>query len=263
MIAGSYAYALRLLPMRGNGQDRAAVFERDDGGLVLVLADGAGGTSHGEVAAQAVVDTVQALARVDADWSSTLCSLDVDSERLRGGQTTAIVLIVGETIRGASVGDSEAWLVSPDGRIEPLTANQVRKPLVGAGCEPIATTGATLGTGTLVVASDGLFRHANARDIARIACKPMSRPRRRSSSSSCERHVERRSTTSVSLFAVRRAPDAWPNGWCLRDVRRRIDTVGSAASANVAFSRDRRAPSASAAEISSTSAYAHRLILAR
>ena len=109
MIAGSFEYAIHIVPMRGAGQDRAAVFERSDGGITIALADGAGGTSNGDVAARAVVDLAQVLAGSDADWSMTLASLDRDTTRLQGGQATAIVLVVTEdAIRGASVGDSEA-----------------------------------------------------------------------------------------------------------------------------------------------------------
>lgn len=156
--------------MRGEGQDRAAVFERADGGITIALADGAGGTSHGDIAAQAVLDTAQVLAGSDADWSVILATLDRDSMRLKGGQTTAIVVVLDDAgIRGASVGDSEAWLVYADQRVEALTANQMHKPLLGTGAQLTPTTDVQLGEATLVVASDGLFRTAKPMDIARIA----------------------------------------------------------------------------------------------
>jgi PPM family protein phosphatase len=172
VIAGGFEYVVKLQPMRGEGHDRAAVFGREDGGIVIALADGAGGTSHGDIAAQALIDTVQILAGSDADWSVILQTLDRDSARLQGGQTTAIVIVLGEAIRGASVGDSEAWLVYADQRIEALTANQTRKPLLGSGAQLTATVDAQLGDATLVVASDGLFRTAKPMDIARIAAGP-------------------------------------------------------------------------------------------
>ncbi|HEY5927767.1 MAG TPA: SpoIIE family protein phosphatase [Kofleriaceae bacterium] len=173
MIAGSFEYAIKIQPMRGEGQDRAAVFERDDGGLTIALADGAGGTSNGEVAAQAVLDTVQVLAGSDADWAVILATLDRDTARLHGGQTTAIVVVLGDgAIRGASVGDSEAWLVYADHRIEAITANQTHKPLLGSGAQLVPTTDVELGDATLLVASDGLFRTAKPMDIARIASGP-------------------------------------------------------------------------------------------
>ena len=168
MLAGGFEYVVRVQPIKGTGQDRAAVFERDRG-LVIALADGAGGTSNGEIAAQAVVDTVCTLAAADADWSVVLRTLDGDTHRLDGGQTTAIVLVVDDRgIRGASVGDSEAWLVYDD-RVDMLTMSQQVKPLLGAGGHPVSTHAGALDAATLVVASDGLFRYARPIDIARTA----------------------------------------------------------------------------------------------
>jgi len=173
VIAGSFEYAIRIQPMRGDGQDRAAVFERDDGGLTIALADGAGGTGNGDLAAQAVLDTVQVLAGSDADWSVILSTLDRDVARLRGGQTTAIVVVLDDLpIRGASVGDSEAWIVYADQRIEALTANQTHKPLLGSGAHLTAVSEVELAGATLLIASDGLFRTAKPMDIARIAGGP-------------------------------------------------------------------------------------------
>jgi PPM family protein phosphatase len=169
VIAGGFEYVIKIQPMRGEGQDRAAVFEREYGGITIALADGAGGTSNGAIAAQAVLDTVQIIAGSDADWSVILQTLDRDITRLQGGQTTAIVVVLGDAIRGASVGDSEAWLVYADQRIEALTANQARKPLLGSGAQLTPIVDAALGDATLVVASDGLFRSAKPMDIARIA----------------------------------------------------------------------------------------------
>ena len=171
MVAAGFEYVVKVQPIKGAGQDRAAVFERDRG-IVIALADGAGGTSNGAIAAQAVVDTVEILAAADADWSVVLRALDGDGRRLAGGQSTAIVLVVDEAgIRGASIGDSEAWLVRAD-RVDVLTANQQRKPLLGGGGHPASTSTGPIGNATLVVASDGLFRYAKAIDIARIAMLP-------------------------------------------------------------------------------------------
>jgi serine/threonine protein phosphatase PrpC len=171
LIAASYEYALRVQPIRGKGQDRAAVFEREDG-LLIAVADGAGGTSNGEIAAQAVIDTVEMLRGADAEWSIVLRQLDADRARLDGGQTTAVVVVVdGQGVRGASTGDSEAWLVR-DGKALVLTHQQMKKPLLGAGAAPVGFRASDLGAGTLVLASDGLFRYAKPADIVRIASGP-------------------------------------------------------------------------------------------
>jgi PPM family protein phosphatase len=141
------------------GHDRAAVIERPEG-LVVALADGAGGTGNGAMAAQAVIDAVAA----GQEWQA----LDDDPARLAHGQTTAVVLTVDATgIIGASVGDSEAWLIGDD--VVNLTERQVRKPLLGSGCMPVGFAAGPIGDATLLVASDGLVRYAKQHDIARIA----------------------------------------------------------------------------------------------
>ncbi|MDB4958826.1 MAG: hypothetical protein JWO36_6395 [Myxococcales bacterium] len=171
MIGSGFEYVVKVQPLKGAGQDRAAVFERD-GGVLIALADGAGGTSNGAVAAQAIIDTAEMLRNADAEWSIVLRQLDGDSLRLDGGQSTAVVLAVTEHgVRGASVGDSGAWLIR-NGDIDDLTHAQHAKPLVGAGATPVSTATGPLGAGTLLVASDGLFRYAKIADIGKIASGP-------------------------------------------------------------------------------------------
>jgi serine/threonine protein phosphatase PrpC len=158
------AYAVEIAP--ASGQDRAVVVERA-GGLVIALADGAGGTSAGGVAAQAVVSAV-ASAPAGTDWEALLEALDADVARRGRGHTTAIVLAIDEHgITGCGVGDSGAWLVGDD--VVDLCAGHRRKPFVGDGCFPVPITAGPIGTATLLVASDGLFNYAPHRQIARIA----------------------------------------------------------------------------------------------
>jgi hypothetical protein len=59
------------------------------------------------------------------------------------------------------VGDSEAWLIE-DGVV--LTEGQQRKPLLGTGAAKPVAFEAKL-AGTLLVASDGLFKYARKADI--------------------------------------------------------------------------------------------------
>jgi len=166
-IAGRFAFALAVSPCKGTGEDRAAVVEVG-GDLVIVLADGAGGTGGGELAAQAIVDDATRHARDLPSWGDVLAALDQVPARLRHGQATAVVMTLSSTgIEGASVGDSGAWLIRGDA-IEDLTAGQHRKPLVGSGASPVAFRAGPLGDATLLVASDGLLRYAKPRDIARV-----------------------------------------------------------------------------------------------
>jgi len=65
--------------------------------------------------------------------------LELDEESAgRGGETTAVVAFVdSDRVRGASVGDSAAWLISPAGEMTDVTVHQHRKPLIAhnAGVE--------------------------------------------------------------------------------------------------------------------------------
>jgi serine/threonine protein phosphatase PrpC len=145
--------AVRVRGARGAGQDRAVVV-----GSRIVLADGAGGTARG---GQAAERTVALLATSD-DFEA------VDAELVTlGGQATAVAIAIdGGTLRGASVGDSEAWLV--DGaHVHVLTERQQRKPLLGDGGVPVAFSSRF--AGTLVVGSDGLFKYV-ARGHIVAAC---------------------------------------------------------------------------------------------
>lgn len=165
----SFIHATELRPRRGAGQDRISVSATRDR-VVIALADGAGGAAGGERAASAVIDAVAA-AQTD-DWVAVLTELELDPDRLGPGQTTAVVVTVTrDGIRGASVGDSGAWVIR-DGRIEDLTQGQHRKPLIGDHSVAIPFHGAPLAGATLLVASDGLLRHAPPEEIERVASGP-------------------------------------------------------------------------------------------
>src|SRR6185295_18722755 len=92
-MSNGFVYVTKVVGTRGAGQDRAHVQEVGDG-VVIALADGAGGTGGGSKAAQAVIDAVVAAASQRPAWSSLLAELDRDAVRLSGGQTTAIILSV-------------------------------------------------------------------------------------------------------------------------------------------------------------------------
>ena len=170
-VASPFAHTVLVIAMRGTGQDRAAVLETDDG-LVVALADGAGGTGNGAVAAQAVIDAIATTASAPPAWTALLSQLDHDPRRLGLGQTTAILLsVTRHGLRGASVGDSAAWLLRGS-HLDDLTAGQARKPLLGAGCHPVAIHAGPLAGATLLVASDGLFRYAKPADVLHVASGP-------------------------------------------------------------------------------------------
>ncbi|MBM3496905.1 MAG: hypothetical protein FJX72_21680, partial [Armatimonadetes bacterium] len=163
-MTAAFEWAIRSVPDDPSNQDRAVVFEAD-GGLVLILADGAGGMAGGRMAAQAVADRARAWVEGRAclpdavSWANWLRTLDgFMADEPFMGQTTAVCVSVSpETVAGACVGDSEAWLVG-SGRCTDLTAERKRKPLLGNGQAVPVAFGAPLRDECVVVGSDGLCR---------------------------------------------------------------------------------------------------------
>ena len=167
---------LRIGANEQEGRDRVALYSWGKA-IVAVIADGAGGTSGGAAAADAVIETVEQTLlsqQIDpfspADWCALLASLD---QRLSGGggETTAVVAALDEhRIAGASVGDSGAWLLPAGGAdYEDLTAHQHRRPLVGSGAALPIPFESQRGGGTLLLATDGLLHYASPQAICRIA----------------------------------------------------------------------------------------------
>lgn len=159
---------------RANAEDRLFIREVP-GGVVVVLADGAGGIPGGGEAADRVVALArQALGSAAFDpfssgaWVDLLRSADHEIEREReAGETTAVIVTAWERhIWGASAGDSGALIVHPRGH-DDLTANQKRKLRLGSGeAHPVPFERGEW-DGCLVVASDGLFGYARPDALSR------------------------------------------------------------------------------------------------
>ncbi|QDU55469.1 PP2C family serine/threonine-protein phosphatase [Aeoliella mucimassa] len=145
-------------------EDRVAVFEAGER-TVIVVADGAGGIGAGDIAAEAVLREVEAaLPHVHSadQWADTLRQIDC---RLSQGESTAVVVDIRPYgLAGASVGDSEAWIIK-DGNTSALTVNQIRKPLLGSGnASPVSFMQGKL-DGLLLVATDGFFSYVKPSDL--------------------------------------------------------------------------------------------------
>lgn len=159
----------RVVGRKGAGQDRAWAKATGESVLV-VLADGAGGLGGGARAADLCVELLSVqLAHSDATPLDLLVNADRDlfKDPKAGESTVVTARIAGDRIDGASIGDSSAWLVSPDG-VDDLTAAQIRKPMLGSGAaQPVPFT-ATLGAATLLIASDGLVKYAPSSTIGQV-----------------------------------------------------------------------------------------------
>jgi serine/threonine protein phosphatase PrpC len=156
-----------------HGDDRVEIIPSGSD-LVLVVADGAGGTGGASRAADAVILIVrEAVAcargrRLDAAALIGMADRRVASSAASGLTTAVIAVVSGTSIAGASVGDSGAWLVGLHDHVD-LTAGQVRNPLIGSGAVVPKSFAATL-SGTLLLATDGLLKYA-ACDRIRAAAR--------------------------------------------------------------------------------------------
>jgi hypothetical protein len=156
-------------------EDRVVTLQRDDA-IAIVLADGAGGRAGGAEAADAFVDAAVAWLERSRDWfdaralAAIFTDVDATLSRSGGGETTGIVAVVAPyALSGVSAGDSEAWAIS-NARIERLTSPQDRARIGSSRARPVVFHRRAL-EGTLVVATDGLFRHADAAAIARSCAR--------------------------------------------------------------------------------------------
>jgi serine/threonine protein phosphatase PrpC len=177
MALGNFNVAHALACAREPGEDRVGIFEYE-GALVVVVADGVGGVAGGGRAADLVVELVRdAVAAPALDplrverWTDLLAGADALLEADRdAGETTGVVLAIAKDLLvGASCGDSGAWLVQPDGRVDDLTARQHRKLRLGSGrARPVSFSRPGL-AGTLLVATDGLLNYARPERVAAVA----------------------------------------------------------------------------------------------
>jgi PPM family protein phosphatase len=149
-------------------EDRSLVLEVAPNALLLGVADGVGGRPGGGEAAQLAIETLEAeesalsqnSARV---WRGFFVALnDALTVHPEAGQTTLVALLLThKKIMGASIGDSEAWWITSDGHFA-ITEAQTRKPYLGSGAaEPIVFELKITTPGTLLLASDGLFKYAD------------------------------------------------------------------------------------------------------
>jgi serine/threonine protein phosphatase PrpC len=169
-----FSFVRALASNRPKSEDAAEVFERGET-LILVLADGAGGMRGGAMASGALVAAVRAavadpvFAVEDVQyWADLFRVVDVALAKNMVGETTGVVVVLGSRkLIGVGTGDSEAWVLRAT-EVDDLTRGQHTKQRLGSGrVEPAVFERAAL-SGTLVVATDGLFKYAAPDVIARI-----------------------------------------------------------------------------------------------
>jgi serine/threonine protein phosphatase PrpC len=156
--------------------DRAVVYQKSDF-LVAVVADGAGGMSGASEAADYFLQYIQKKISTDARYimdQTYWCRVLVEIDNLLckhpiAGETTGIIAAFNtnnNSIVGASVGDSEAYIISNKSYC--LTEHQYRKPLLGSGTAIPIPFGPITIDGSLILGSDGLFKYTSLNKISQI-----------------------------------------------------------------------------------------------
>ena len=142
-------------------QDRAEVFCSDDR-IVIAVADG-GGCSGGAMAAETFIFTIMEACKhlTTAEQCSKLL-LQIDATLAGGrdsGETTGVVTAIDrQIVFGATAGDSGARLYIRN-TVSQLAPADRTKPLIGSGSAFVQSFAAPM-SGTLVVATDGLWKYA-------------------------------------------------------------------------------------------------------
>lgn len=163
-------------PSREKSHDRVNVVQRGRR-TVIALADGAGGMSGAAEAAEQVVCSLTAAfmnETVDATpdaCAQALAILDqaVASNPRTGESTGLLVVIDGDALVGASVGDCAAWVVSQSSEPRELTAQQMRKPRMGTRRASPVGFGPTRLDGVLIMVTDGVADYITGEEVRALA----------------------------------------------------------------------------------------------
>lgn len=178
-----FAHAVFTDSYRERSEDRATIVPIVNG-VVIVVADGVGGRAGGERAAQLATEYVcAAISTLDTRnaraWHRLAVALDRHlADDTEAGETTLVIAAVTKEpgrkgrVTGVSVGDSEAWWITADGHFD-LTGGQQQKPFLGIGMvNPVPFSLPLPAVGTLLVATDGLFKYAPSERIEDVALLP-------------------------------------------------------------------------------------------
>jgi len=145
---------------RGNhdtSHDRLSVL-RDAHRTLIALADGTDSSQAAQTAAARTVDELArcfrngALPEEPRDWVMVLEAIDhVVFSDGDASETSALVMLVHQgVVVGASVGDSLAYIVAPNGEAKPLTPQQHHQPRIGTGLAAPVGFGPTQLDGKLI-----------------------------------------------------------------------------------------------------------------
>ncbi|HWG75791.1 MAG TPA: hypothetical protein VN660_03255 [Steroidobacteraceae bacterium] len=139
-----------------SGEDRLLIERRGGSRTILAVCDGAGNGGRGGMAADMAIAGLAGITGF-LDCQRTLLALDQKiHHEAQGGETTCVLIEISDKgeLRGASVGDSSAWMIPARGLPTELTGAQDRARLGSGRCAPRLFK--TQLRGHLLIATDGL-----------------------------------------------------------------------------------------------------------
>jgi serine/threonine protein phosphatase PrpC len=175
LVSTSISIASGVVSDRSTPEDAVRVLQTDDR-TAFVVADGAGGLGGGARAAHLVVEGFEDVMKNVSPAEATaemLCSflreLDgrVQYDPDAGESTAVVAAILDGRVVGASVGDSELWMIAGDGSYEVLTSGQHKSRLGSGRAAPVGFQ-TMVGNSVIIAATDGLFHAAPAHSICSV-----------------------------------------------------------------------------------------------
>ncbi len=213
---GTYAYKTDIGRVRKTNEDRAIILMNSDNEVFLAVSDGMGGSEKGDVASKLTIDLLNASFKKkkkhrylfsDKRWITRTCKsinkkiysmaekvkkTDKNSEKIGMGCTLVAVLISGERMMIANIGDSRAYMLK-DGEIKQLTTDQTYVEYLlktgkiteeGAKTHPdrhvltnalgvynslsLSITDMPYHGESILLCSDGLYNNLDSKEIANI-----------------------------------------------------------------------------------------------
>lgn len=157
----------------GSNEDQLLIRRRGER-TVAVVCDGAGNGGRGALAAELAIDELARIIGQEGfiDWVRALVGVDQLLKRqAQGGETTCVVVDISDDgdLRGASVGDSGAWMLPARRPVLDLTAHQDRARLGSGQAGPVRFKAQLMGR--LLLATDGLFKYIRAADVRTCAAR--------------------------------------------------------------------------------------------
>ena len=213
---GTYAYKTDIGRVRKTNEDRAIILMNSDNEVFLAVSDGMGGSEKGDVASKLTIDLLNASFKKkkkhrylfsDKRWITRTCKsinkkiysmaekmkkAEKNSEKIGMGCTLVAVLISGERMMIANIGDSRAYMLK-DGEIKQLTTDQTYVEYLlktgkiteeGAKTHPdrhvltnalgvynslsLSITDMPYHGESILLCSDGLYNNLDSKEIANI-----------------------------------------------------------------------------------------------